>query len=562
MPPDGSSSLRAPTLKEIFFLGGGAAAYWGLMQYSMARLAFHHRPGHWTIIFFGVLITVVAAGIYLAAKAYRRHALIGNTDEIVNSFIIETPIHPALNELIAYVAAQLSRYFKVEHVLVMLRDKERAELYFQTAQGKSAETGASEREVRFPEDQGLAGQALLMGRGIIASEGSPDALPPASAGNGYGFEARTALYVPLPAKAEAIGVLGLVNRIGGDFTRADLELLTRLAAPIALALENTRLGEQLCLYNDEMTALNTAKTKMINHLSHELKTPLAVIASSLQLLGRPRYRSDDDKVRGLLERAGRQVDRLIALSGETEDITFDQTGRERDYFLDIIQSVKDLVRNISEGNELSAEVVDNISTKLDEALGAPVPLPVDSINLSPWIMNLLDRLRPYFRRRNIELWTSLAADVILEIPEQALTKAVAGIIRNAIEYTPDGGLIEIKSSTRDGGVSLDIVDHGVGMTKDTQMFALHGFVHAGETNNYSSGKAYDFGAGGGGADLLRIKILSERYRFKLSFTSSLCGYIDEASACCGNNKLCPYCETRENCLFSGGTTFTLQFSHN
>jgi hypothetical protein len=48
-----------------------------------------------------------------------------------------------------------------------------------------------------------------------------------------------------------------------------------------------------------------------------------------------------------------------------------------------------------------------------------------------------------------------------------------------------------------------------------------GFVHAGSTDSYSSGRPYDFGAGGKGLDLQRIKLFSERHGFELQVTSQV-----------------------------------------
>jgi signal transduction histidine kinase len=68
---------------------------------------------------------------------------------------------------------------------------------------------------------------------------------------------------------------------------------------------------------------------------------------------------------------------------------------------------------------------------------------------------------------------------------------------------------------------LEIRDSGVGIDPELQEQLFYGFVHAGTTDSYSSGRPYDFGAGGKGLDLQRIKLFSERHGFHLSFTSEV-----------------------------------------
>jgi signal transduction histidine kinase len=107
------------------------------------------------------------------------------------------------------------------------------------------------------------------------------------------------------------------------------------------------------------------------------------------------------------------------------------------------------------------------------------------------------------------------------LPESLLFKSFRGLLRNAIEATPDGGMICVGLREASGNVRLDIRDTGVGIDTELQKHLFHGFIHAGITDRYSSGRPYDFGAGGKGLDLQRIKLFSERYGFKLSFASKV-----------------------------------------
>ncbi|MDP7077346.1 MAG: hypothetical protein QGI64_03640, partial [Desulfobacterales bacterium] len=81
-----------------------------------------------------------------------------------------------------------------------------------------------------------------------------------------------------------------------------------------------------------------------------------------------------------------------------------------------------------------------------------------------------------------------------------------------------------------------------------------------EIMQYSTRNPYDFNAGGKGFDLLRMKIFSERYNFKIRMSSKRCGYIPrDEDICPGKIELCEQCRRKKDCPHSGGTTITVQF---
>ena len=103
-------------------------------------------------------------------------------------------------------------------------------------------------------------------------------------------------------------------------------------------------------------------------------------------------------------------------------------------------------------------------------------------------------------------------------------------------------------------------DYGVGITEDAQRRIFEGFFSTQDTMAYSTKKPFDFNAGGKGADLLRMKIFSERYNFKIDMVSTRCRFlVKDTDVCPGRISQCPFCSKIENCHESGGTTFTIYF---
>jgi hypothetical protein len=109
-------------------------------------------------------------------------------------------------------------------------------------------------------------------------------------------------------------------------------------------------------------------------------------------------------------------------------------------------------------------------------------------------------------------------------------------------------------------VEFRVKDYGIGIIQDHQRRIFEGFFTTQETANYTSKKAFDFNAGGMGADLLRMKIFSERYHFSIDALSNRCRFIPNINDICpGDITQCPYCTDAADCYQSGGSVFTVQF---
>jgi signal transduction histidine kinase len=317
----------------------------------------------------------------------------------------------------------------------------------------------------------------LDGRQPRALALDPSGCAPAP-GTGGGIPGRECLCVPLVGDANRVLGVVTVDRDAKDaLEEGRVQSLIVLQSILALGLEQASARERLLEAHEELEGLYAAKTKMIDHLSHELKTPLAVISASRALLERGSVRRDDARAASVLERMDRSIARLLELQEEARDIA--------------------------------------------DAEAASTPAP-EEIALESWLPEVVASIAPLHQHRSVRVETAIAAPRHLVLPEALLRKAVIGLVRNAIEATADGGWVRVAETARDGGVALEVADSGVGMDEATRRQIFHGFVHAGSTADYSSRRAYDFGAGGRGLDLLRTRHFADRQGFTIEVESE-CG---------------------------------------
>jgi hypothetical protein len=97
-----------------------------------------------------------------------------------------------------------------------------------------------------------------------------------------------------------------------------------------------------------------------------------------------------------------------------------------------------------------------------------------------------------------------------------------------------------------------------GITPENEKLIFSGFFHTQDTHHYASKKPYLFNAGDSGSDLLRARVLSERFGFSVDFSSMSCRYLpSDKDECPGSIASCPFIRGKEDCLTSGGSTFSL-----
>lgn len=120
--------------------------------------------------------------------------------------------------------------------------------------------------------------------------------------------------------------------------------------------------------------------------------------------------------------------------------------------------------------------------------------------------------------------------------------------------------MKISTRANENGTLLEVTDYGVGISETQQRQIFHGFISTGATMQYARKHAYDFNAGGKGADLLRMKIFSERYGFSITVQSSRCAFLPlESDVCPGKISSCTHCQTDRGCHRDPATVFALLF---
>ena len=366
--------------------------------------------------------------------------------------------------------------------------------------------------------------------------------------------------LPFSVDEACLGLLGLGSKIVDEtYSDDDKDLLETLVNNLVVFLKNARATEALKEAYEKVSSLNKAKDKVINHLSHELKTPVASVMGCLSILKKKLSPVPEENWQRTMARAQRNAERLLDIQYEVDDIMEDKEYRSHNILSLLLDQCADELEILVAEQVGDGPVVARIRERIEEIFGQKESVP-ESIFLDQFVREKIEEIRPLFSHRQVDVITDTELTQPVCMPLDALEKVVKGLIRNGIENTPDNGKIEIAVKNNGQGVELVIHDTGVGIVPEHQRRIFEGFFPTQETTAYASRKPFVFNAGGKGADLLRMKIFSERFNFKLNMTSSRCRHLPLASDVCpGSISRCEYCAKVEDCHHSGGTTFTAIF---
>jgi signal transduction histidine kinase len=450
-----------------------------------------------------------------------------------------------LDVLFPLIMEQSNSIMDTQRSSVFLHDAKSHELWSLVA------TDVKRNEIRIPATYGIAGWVFQHRVPAIVNDSYSDPRFYREVDQKTGFHTKNILCVPLINREKAcIGTLEALNKNKGDFNDGDLELMTSMSHYVTIAVENSRLYE-------ELKSMNKAKERVIDHLSHELKTPLSLISATMERISK---KLDHAQIGGLetsVALVRRNVNRLLRLQKEITDI-LKGSSEEKARITTLIEDALSLVEyetEIDEGQKRA--VLEQVCRHL-EAIYSIDDDRKERIAISACLDSICREAVKAMGQRELEIVTNFDRGIEVFMNRSVLEKVCSGILRNAIENTPDQGQFEVSAGGAGNSVTIGFRDYGVGITPENQGLIFTGFFHTLDTNYYTSKEPYQFNAGGTGADLLRAKVFSERCGFSIEFESTRCRHIPEDTQLCpGSISACRFVRGKAECLSTGGTVFSL-----
>ncbi len=252
------------------------------------------------------------------------------------------------------------------------------------------------------------------------------------------------VYIPLRLESQVEGVLVVGEpQSGGAISEQDREMLLAFSNQLAIGLQRGHLADQEA-WARAMEESDRLKTALVSSVSHELKTPLAVIKASATSLLQIGSKGDDNDRRELAESIDRETDRLTNLVANLLDMSRLEAGALQPHWeltsiADVISDVMDRMEPMLRGRNIQLNLPDNLP-----------PTPLDFVQISQVLTNLLDNALRYSP-------PNAAISVSAEVVNEQLRVTVF----NEASHIPDNDLERLfdkfyRVSTATGGTGLGL----------------------------------------------------------------------------------------------------------
>jgi|GEM_PF-973910 len=242
-----------------------------------------------------------------------------------------------------------------------------------------------------PWDKGIAGAVFTSGQPEVIADVKQDPRHFQETDRFTGYQSRDMIVVPLKHRGgEPIGVIEVLNKVEGQLSRDDVDILVVVSAISAAAIEQTRTTEVLRQLEDQLRHAQKmeAMGRLAGGIAHDFNNLLTIILGFSQVLlsdlgqNNPMCRRVEETLKAG-ERAKLLVDQLLAFSRK----------QERD---PKVMSLNAIVSNFESMLRPLIGTHIELITKLDPAVGH---VKVDPGQFEQVIMNLVTNARdamPYW----------------------------------------------------------------------------------------------------------------------------------------------------------------------
>ncbi len=191
---------------------------------------------------------------------------------------------------------------------------------------------------------------------------------------------------------------------------------------------------------EELGSIETLKTDFFSNVSHEIKTPLAIIQNNAELMCRE----------GVNEEARREYAKTI----------YNTTKR-----------LSELISNILKLNKLERQTI------VPEA---------EQYDLCEQLAECAANYEPVWEQKNIEFEADMEDSVQITADPALMELVWNNLLSNAVKFTQEGGTITLCEKSDENSIRVSVADSGCGMDEETKKHIFEKF-YQGDTSHATAG---------------------------------------------------------------------------
>ncbi len=414
-----------------------------------------------------------------------------------------------LDVLLRSALEQIHQAFRVEAATLFMADPDRKTLIFSRSSGPKPD---SPIDIRIPFGKGLVGACAENAVSDFTNDPDTHPLYLPDYDQMDGIKAHSLLAVPLAIEERVIGVIKLTNKRSGPFEEEDATLLKTMAMPVAVAMENLQLFNQVSRERATLSAVLTGS-----------RNPILIVDPNQRLLmGNPAAKElfaiqpgdtsklSLDKATGLSRLSELVAQRLdtteeiivnkrtfltnfsqiqgVGSVIEMHDITYlKDLDRAKSEFVTTVshdlrspltsivgftellpaagplnEKQKEFVRYAIEATENMRRLIDDLLdlAKIESGI-SPDHIPCDLHEIANRVV--LEH-QGMAISKEIELTLVKRGDLMMAMGDPGqLERALANLVGNAIKYTPVGGQARVALQSSNGTLYIAVIDNGLGI---------------------------------------------------------------------------------------------------
>lgn len=192
----------------------------------------------------------------------------------------------------------------------------------------------------------------------------------------------------------------------------------------------------------KLKAVDQSRQEFVSNVSHELKTPI----TSIRVL----------------------ADSLMGMEDAPAEL------------------YREFMADISDEIDREGKIIDDLLSLVKMDKSSP-DLNVAPISINALMEQILKRLRPIAKKRNIELVLESVREVTADVDEVKVSLAISNLVENAVKYNHEEGWVHVVLDADHKFFYVKVIDNGIGIPKEFQEHVFERFYRVDKARSRETG---------------------------------------------------------------------------